>query len=66
MVTNRNPIPESPTLMTYSADTVARMLGVSPKTVRRLARDGRLPRPLRVGRQFRWPKPRLDSWLAAE
>jgi excisionase family DNA binding protein len=66
MATNRNRIPESPALVTFSARSVARMLGVTPRTVRRLARDGRFPRPLRVGRQFRWPQDRIEAWLAIE
>lgn len=66
MATNRNPISESPALVTFSARTVASMLGVTPKTVRRLSRDGRIPRPLRVGRQLRWPQDRIKAWLATE
>ena len=46
------------------ADDVAGMLRCSPRTVRRLAGSGRMPRPLKVGRLVRWRRADMDEWIA--
>ena len=46
-------------------DDVARALGVSRRSVYRLADAGRLPRPLKVGRLNRWRRAEIDEWIAA-
>lgn len=47
-----------------SAD-VASMIGCSPRTVTNLVRDGRLPKPTRIGRLVRWHRSVINSFLAA-
>lgn len=44
---------------------VARLLGVSPRHVIRLASEGRMPRPIRLGRSVRWSRREIISWLDA-
>ncbi len=43
---------------------VAALLSVSPRTVRRLADAGKMPRPKRLGSLVRWNRAELDDWLA--
>jgi predicted DNA-binding transcriptional regulator AlpA len=43
----------------YSAYDFAALLGITPKTVREWANDGRLPKGLRFG-------PRVRRWTAAD
>jgi excisionase family DNA binding protein len=43
---------------------VSRLLGVSPRTVRRLSDGGRMPRPFRLGGCVRWSKSAIDEWLS--
>lgn len=45
---------------------VADFLRVSEKTVWRLAAEGRLPHPVRVGRQFRWRRAAIERWTAGQ
>lgn len=40
---------------TFSIDTLAARWDVHPNTVRRQMRTGKLPRPLKIGLQYRWP-----------
>lgn len=54
--------PHEPPLMTATA--VARLLGVDPSTIYRMAGDGRLP-ALRVGRQWRFAAEQVRAALAA-
>lgn len=44
---------------------VAKLLGVSVRHVWALLADGRLPRPVRLGRAVRWNVDELRDWLAA-
>ena len=62
------------TLSTPAADAVAlldvraaaRLIGVSARSVRRLADCGRMPAPLRLtGGLIRWRRSDLDEWIAA-
>ncbi len=46
------------------ADEVARMMGVSERTLWRLASAGRVPRPVRIGRNTRWRKAEVADWIA--
>ena len=47
-----------------TVDQVARMLCCSPRTVRRLADAGRMPRPVRLGSLLRWPRESIESWIS--
>jgi excisionase family DNA binding protein len=43
---------------------IAKVLGVSAPTVRRLCAKGELPKPLKIGRAVRWPVAVVEAWLA--
>jgi predicted DNA-binding transcriptional regulator AlpA len=42
---------------------VARMIGSSSRHVARLAKDNRLPRPIKVGRLTRWRRVEIIAWI---
>ena len=44
---------------------VADLCGLSPKSIRRLARNGVLPRGLRIGRSVRWRREEIEEWVSA-
>jgi len=46
------------------ADVVARLMGVSPRTVWRLLSAGKLIAPIRVGGSTRWRSDELREWIA--
>ena len=46
------------------ADEVARMMGVSERTLWRLASAGRVPQPVRIGRNTRWRRAEVADWIA--
>jgi len=48
-----------------SVREVAALLGVSTRTVYRLADDDRMPRGLRIGGVLRWRRAELDRWIAS-
>jgi excisionase family DNA binding protein len=48
------------------AKEIAGFLGCSPKHVRRLSDQGKLPKPVRVGRLRRWPRQAIEQWLEAQ
>jgi prophage regulatory protein len=54
---------ESPILL--SAAGVARLLGLSSRTVARMNSSGGLPRPLRLGRSVRWRHQEIEAWIKA-
>jgi predicted DNA-binding transcriptional regulator AlpA len=47
-----------------SADDVAQMLDISPRTVWRLLSAGKLIEPVRVGGNTRWRVDELRRWIA--
>lgn len=53
----------SPALRLLNIGIVAGMLGCSRRHVRRLAEEGKMPRPVRLGNLVRWPKDQLDRWI---
>ncbi|HBO44981.1 MAG TPA: hypothetical protein DD670_13840 [Planctomycetaceae bacterium] len=57
------PAPEKPELI--DTKEVARMLGLSPRTVWRFNDAGRLPKPVKLGTLVRWPRKQIEAWLAA-
>lgn len=42
---------------------VAEMLGLSERTVYRLADGGNMPRPVKIGAAVRWRRNELDMWI---
>jgi excisionase family DNA binding protein len=47
------------------AKGVASLLGCSVRHIFRLAAEGRMPRPVKIGHLARWRRSDLDTWLAA-
>ena len=47
------------------AAEVAKTLGISERHLWALHSQGRIPRPVRLGRATRWPLDELRAWLAA-
>jgi excisionase family DNA binding protein len=45
-------------------EAVADLLCVSTRHVRRLVDAGRCPKPVKLGRVCRWPRPVVDQWIA--
>ena len=54
-----------PSRLLLDAKEAAHRVGISIRTLRRLADAGHGPRPLRVGRCLRWRITDLDAWIAA-
>jgi excisionase family DNA binding protein len=50
-----------PVLLT--AEEVAAMLGVSERTLWRLLSAGKLPKPVRFGRNTRWREAEVKAWI---
>lgn len=57
-------IPEAVPVLTV--EDMAEFFRVSEKTIRRLVQEKRLPAPVMVGKQLRWPKPVIDAWCRGE
>ena len=51
----------APVLLTVKE--VAEMLGLSERTVYRLADMGKMPRPVKIGAAVRWRRNELDQWI---
>ncbi len=51
----------TPVLLTVKE--VAEMLGLSERTVYRLADVGNMPRPVKIGAAVRWRRNELDQWI---
>ncbi len=56
--------PEPAPLLLSAAD-LAKQLGVSVRTIRRLDLEGKLPAPVKIGRAVRWPRQAIVEWIAA-
>ena len=50
-----------PVLLTVKE--VAEMLGLSERTVYRLADVNKMPRPVKIGAAVRWRRNELDTWI---
>ncbi len=50
--------------LAISADEMAELLGISRAHVWRLHSQGRIPRPVRLGRAVRWDRATIERWLA--
>ncbi len=55
--------PATPAPM-LDVDTLAELLGVSSRHVRRLVDAGKCPPPVRLGKCVRWPRPAVERWIA--
>jgi len=47
-----------------TSENAAQLLGIHPKTVQQMAREGRIP-AVRIGKFWRFRKSDLDSWVRA-
>jgi excisionase family DNA binding protein len=56
--------PDRPPAELLDVRTVARLLGVSVRTVYRLADAGRMPAPVRLGALVRWPRRAMLDWIS--
>jgi len=54
----------SPSAALLTTDDLARLLNCSPRSIRRLADQGSVPRPVKIGRLVRWRRAVVDEWLA--
>jgi excisionase family DNA binding protein len=50
---------------TITIEQLVQRLQLCDRTIRRHIRLGLLPKPLRIGRQFRWLRSTIDDWIAA-
>jgi predicted DNA-binding transcriptional regulator AlpA len=57
-------VPTLPALL-YSATDLCHVLRVSRATLDRLRAAGRLPRPVRLGGQWRWLREEIEAWTRA-
>lgn len=46
------------------AEGLARMMDVSERTLWRLLSGGKVPRPVRIGRNTRWRLAEVTEWIA--
>ena len=44
--------------------SVSKLLACSARHVYRLADAGKMPRPLKLGKLVRWPRGKLEDWVA--
>lgn len=51
------------TVQLISADTFAKMLEISKRTLQRLQSKGELPRPIRLGGSVRWRLDTVNEWI---
>jgi excisionase family DNA binding protein len=54
----------SPSLL-ITLDELARMMGVSKRTIARRSADGSIPRPVRIGGATRWRRHEVEAWIDA-
>lgn len=52
---------EGPLLI--ASEEVARLLGISERTLWRLLSAGKVPRPVRIGRNTRWRLTEVTGWI---
>jgi excisionase family DNA binding protein len=63
MSTRRSPLGQQAWV---SAKDIADFLGTTPKHIRCLSQRGEIPKPLRIGKLFRWRREAVEEWLAAQ
>ena len=54
------------TSLLIGAEEVAEMLNVSERTLWRLLSAGKLPQPVRIGRNTRWRAAEVREWVERE
>lgn len=54
------PLPVCPLV---NGDTLAQYLGISPRSIRRLVAEGKIPAPLRFSGSPRWNLKEIESWV---
>jgi len=52
-------------LSMLTAEEIARLVNCSPRTVHRLADEGVIPQPVRIGGMLRWRQPEIKQWIDA-
>ncbi len=52
-------------LQLLSVDTLAQLLELSTRQVRRLDVTGKVPKPFKIGRSVRWRRSEILAWLEA-
>lgn len=57
----RDKVPVELSMLT--AEEIARLVNCSPRTVHRLADDGVIPQPVRIGGMLRWRRPDIECWI---
>ena len=55
------PTAEKATMLTVN--DVAKLLACSPRTVYRLADQGNIPQPAKIGGMVRWSRALLEQWI---
>ena len=55
----------NPNIISVPASGVAQMLSISERHVRKLHAEGKIPRPISLGRCVRWNVSELEQWHAA-
>ncbi len=58
-------LPVAPEILLASAKTLAQIIGLSLRTIRRMDAAGEIPRPIRRGRVVRWRLAEIRSWVEA-
>lgn len=64
--TAQNEIDLASDLQMLTVQEVARILVVSVRTVWRLVDEGKVPKPIRVGRQARWPVTDIRDYIQTQ
>ena len=59
------PALETTQALAVDAKTLAGLLGVSKRHVRRMNSAGSLPRPIKLGRSVRWSVAEVNQWIEA-
>jgi len=54
------PLPVCPLV---NGETLAQYLGISPRSIRRLVAEGKIPAPLRFSGSPRWNLKAIESWV---
>ena len=54
--------PAKPSSM-YSTDDLAQIFNCSSRHIRRLVFRGDFPKPVKIGRLSRWPRPTVEHWF---
>lgn len=50
-------------LAMLTAEEITHVVNCSPRTVHRLADEGVLPSPVRIGGMLRWWRPDIEGWI---